>query len=80
MKKNNFTLLIFLFLGLFAGLIGSMLIDSLDTLSILTKSIDLSWQPKADFHVIKYDIQLALKLDLMCLIGILGGYFLYRKL
>jgi hypothetical protein len=80
MKKNNFTLMIFLLLGLIAGLIGSMLISSVDTLSFLTKSVDLSWQPKADFQVIQYDIQFALKLDLMCLIGILGGYLLYRKL
>lgn len=80
MKKNNLTLIILILLGLFAGLIATMLLEPVQSLSVLTKSVELNWQPKADLKVITYDIQIAFKLNLLCVIGVIGGYILYRKL
>jgi hypothetical protein len=79
MKKNNFTLLLFLFIGLIAGLIGGILIEPLAYLSFLTKSVELSWDPKADLKVFTYDFHLMIRVNLMSLLGVIGGYFLYQK-
>ncbi|MBO9604392.1 MAG: DUF4321 domain-containing protein [Paenibacillaceae bacterium] len=80
MKKNNWVLLICLILGLVAGMIVSELLAPVSGLSVLTKSVSLTWQPKADLSVIKYDLDLQIKLNLLCIIGVAAAFWIYRKL
>jgi len=79
-KKNNWVLLICLILGLVAGMIVSELLAPVSGLSVLTKSVSLTWQPKADLSVIKYDLDLQIKLNLLCIIGVAAAFWIYRKL
>ncbi|MGG1515771.1 DUF4321 domain-containing protein [Paenibacillus oryzisoli] len=80
MKKGTITLIIFLIVGLITGIIVGQLLASVPALSFLTKSVPITWQPKADLQVIKYDIDLMIRLNLCSILGLVGGFFLYRKL
>jgi uncharacterized protein YneF (UPF0154 family) len=80
MKKNNWTLVLFLILGIIAGTIVGELLAQVKGLSALTKSVEASWQPKADLQVIQYDIKVRVKLNIVSILGLLGGFWLYKKL
>jgi uncharacterized protein YneF (UPF0154 family) len=80
MKKNNWTLILFLVIGLLAGTIVGEMLSQVHGLSALTKAAEISWQPKADLQVIKYDIKLQVKLNIVSILGLIGGFWLYKKL
>ncbi|TBL81636.1 DUF4321 domain-containing protein [Paenibacillus thalictri] len=80
MKKNNLTLIIMLLLGLVAGALVGQLLSSVPGASFLTKSVGLSWQPKADLLVIKYDLELEVKLNIISIAGLAAAFWIYRKL
>ncbi|CAN7330676.1 DUF4321 domain-containing protein [Paenibacillus sp. LjRoot153] len=80
MKKNTFTLIIFLIVGLITGVIIGQLLAPVPALAFLTKSVEISWEPKADLQVVKYQFDLLVKLNLCSIIGLVGAYLLYRKL
>ncbi|KIL41017.1 membrane protein [Gordoniibacillus kamchatkensis] len=80
MKKNNWTLVLFLILGIAIGTIVGELLTQVKGLSALTKSVPFSWEPKADWQVIQYDIKLRVKLNIVSILGLLGGFWLYKKL
>lgn len=80
MKKNNWTLLLFLLLGVLAGAIFTMLLASVESFDFFTNYVELNWEPKANLQVIQYDIQMKIQFNLLSLIGIIGAYFLYRRL
>jgi hypothetical protein len=80
MKKSNLALVIFLIVGLITGIIVGQLLAPVPSLSFLTKSAQITWQPKADFQVLKYDISLQVKLNLCSILGLIGAFFVYRKL
>lgn len=80
MKKNNFTLLIFLILGLLAGTIAGEMLSSVEGIAFLTQSLNLLWEPSADLNIIKYDLRFQLKVNLVSVLGALGAYWLFRKI
>lgn len=80
MKKNNLTLAVVLIAGLLLGSILSQLLEGVSQLAFLTKSAQIVWQPSADFDVVKYDIFLQVKLNLLNLIGLAAAIWIYRKL
>lgn len=80
MKKNNWTLVLFLIIGLIAGTIAGELLSQVHGLSALTKSAEISWQPKADLQVVKYDLNLRVKLNIISILGLIGAFWLYKKL
>lgn len=80
MKKNNWTLILFLVIGLLAGTIVGEMLSQVHGLSALTKAAEITWQPKADLQVIKYDINLRVRLNIVSILGLIGGFWLYKKL
>ncbi|WP_438444329.1 DUF4321 domain-containing protein [Gorillibacterium sp. sgz5001074] len=80
MKKNTFTLIVFILLGLLAGSIVSQLLSSVEEVSFLTKSTAIEWHPKADLQILKYDLYFQVKLNLISLIGLVCAIWIYRKL
>jgi hypothetical protein len=80
MKKNTFTFILLLIIGLVAGSLVGQLLVSVPALAFLTKSVDLTWQPKADLLVIKYDLQFQMKLNLISLLGLAAAFWIFRKL
>jgi hypothetical protein len=80
MKKGTLTLVIFLVVGLLTGIIIGQLLAPISALSFLTKSAQISWEPKADLEVIKYDIHLLVKLNLCSIIGLVGALLIYRRI
>lgn len=80
MKKNNFTLIIFLILGLLAGTIVGEMLSSVEGIAFITKSLNLLWEPSADLNIIKYDLRFQLKVNLVSILGALGAYWLFRKI
>jgi hypothetical protein len=80
MKKNSFILIIFLLLGLLTGSILSELLSGVHFLSFLTKSKEISWQPRADLNVLKYDFYFQVKLNLVSIIGLIAAFWIYRKI
>ncbi|MFD0871230.1 Uncharacterised protein [Chlamydia abortus] len=80
MKKNMFTLILFLLVGLIAAAIVTQLLAPVQALSFLTKSADIVWQPKADLQIIKYDLYIQIKLNLISILGIILAVWIYRKL
>ncbi|WP_438434347.1 DUF4321 domain-containing protein [Gorillibacterium sp. sgz500922] len=80
MKKTNFTLTLFLIVGLMTGLILTELLASVKGIAFLTNTAQIDWHPKADFHVLKYDINLTIRLNLLCIAAMIGAFLVYRKL
>jgi len=80
MKKNNFTLIIFLVTGLLLGTIFSQLVSNVPWLSFLSKSAEINWQPRADLQVIQYDLQFTVRLNLASILGLAAAFLMYRKL
>ncbi|MEW9700140.1 DUF4321 domain-containing protein [Paenibacillus sp. SI8] len=80
MKKGTVTLIIFLIVGLLTGIIVGQLLAPVSALAFLTKSAQINWEPKADLQVVKYELHLLVKLNLCSILGLVGAYFLYRKL
>ncbi|WP_213412944.1 DUF4321 domain-containing protein [Xylanibacillus composti] len=80
MKKNTFTLLFFLAIGLLVATIISELLTPVRALSFLTKSAAITWEPKANFQVIQYDLYIQVKLNLISIFGLIAAFWFYRKL
>ncbi len=80
MRKNNWILTVFLFLGLIAGTIVSHLLDSVQSVAFLTRSTAISWHPKADFNFLNYEFMIQVKLNLLHLIGLAAAAWVYRKI
>ncbi|SDD24694.1 protein of unknown function [Paenibacillus sp. UNCCL117] len=80
MKKNTLTLILMLLIGLVAGTLVGQLLSPVAALSFLTKAVELSWQPKADLLVIRYDLDLYIRLNLISIAGLAAGFWVYRKI
>ncbi|MBP1995923.1 DUF4321 domain-containing protein [Paenibacillus eucommiae] len=80
MGKNNLTLIVCLVIGLIAGIIVGQLLEPVSALSFLTKSAQISWEPKADLEVVKYEFHLLVKLNLCSILGLVGAFLIYRRL
>ncbi|MCS7458729.1 DUF4321 domain-containing protein [Paenibacillus doosanensis] len=80
MKKNTFTFILLLIIGLVAGALVGQLLAPVPGLSFLTKSVELAWEPRADLLVLKYDFHIQLKLNLISLLGLAASFWIYRKL
>ncbi len=80
MKKNAGTLILFLLLGWLLGTWVSTLLEPVTMLSFLTKSTTIDWSPNANLNIIRYNIDLHLKMSLLSLIGVIVSIWLYRKL
>jgi hypothetical protein len=80
MKKNAWILILFLLIGWVAGTIVGQLLSPVKALQFLTESVYLTWEPKADLDIIKYDFHLQVKLNLIGIIGLIGAFSVYRKL
>lgn len=80
MKKNTWTLILFILLGLLAGSLLSQALEPVHGAAFLTKSSEISWHPKADLQILKYDLYFQVKLNLISLLGLAGAIWIYRKL
>ena len=80
MKKNALTLVVFLVAGLLLGSILGDLLSGVNGLAFLTKTSQITWKPAADLNVIRYDVTLEVKLNLISIIGLVAAFWLYRKL
>lgn len=80
MKKNSLTFIVFLIVALIAAAIITQLLAPVGALSFLTKSAEIAWQPRADFHVVEYDISLKIRLNIISILAIIGAIWIYRKL
>ncbi|OXS57935.1 hypothetical protein B1A99_14955 [Cohnella sp. CIP 111063] len=80
MKKNGWILLLFLFLGLLAGALLANWLKEVPGLSFLTRALEVSWSPAADLAVIKYSLNLEVRLSLLSVIGAAVAIWLYRKM
>ena len=80
MKKNGWILLLFIFLGLLVGALLANWLKEVPGLSFLTRAMEVSWSPAADLAVIKYSLNLEIRLSLLSVIGAAVAIWLYRKM
>ncbi|WP_426448677.1 DUF4321 domain-containing protein [Paenibacillus sp. S-38] len=80
MKKNSLTLILLLLVCLIAGTLVGQLLAPYPYLGFLTKTVTLTWQPKADLLVIRYDLDLQIRLNLIGILGLALGFWIFRKL
>ncbi|MCI3923614.1 DUF4321 domain-containing protein [Paenibacillus sp. TRM 82003] len=80
MKKNNLTLIVILVAGLLTGSILAQLFAEVPWLAFLTKSADITWEPRADLQVVRYDLKFAVTLNLASVIGLAAAFWIYRKM
>ncbi|MDF2713939.1 MAG: hypothetical protein K0R28_864 [Paenibacillus sp.] len=80
MKKSGFMLVLFLLLGLLAAAIVTQLLAPVPWLGFLTKSAHITWEPKADLNVIKYDLFIQVKLNVISIVGIAAAIWIYRRM
>jgi H+/Cl- antiporter ClcA len=79
MKKNNFTLVIFLLIGLLAGTLLGHLVSGVSWLAFLTKSTTIEWAPRANLQVIQYDLHFWIRFNLASFLGLIAAFWMYRK-
>lgn len=80
MKKNNWILVLFLLIGMLTGSLLAHVLQDISVLSFLTQAKDISWEPKADLDILKYDLKIQVKLSLLSVVGLVAGFWLYRRL
>jgi len=80
MKKNAGILILFLLLGWLIDEWIATLLEPVAILSFLTKSTTIEWSPSANLNIIRYNIELHLKLSLLSLLGVVAAIWLYRRL
>jgi hypothetical protein len=78
MNKNIIVLLIVLVSGLLAGSIIGEILNP--WVPFLNKSADITWEPKADLDILKYDFYIQVKLNLASVLGLVVAFWVYRKL
>jgi hypothetical protein len=74
------TLIIFIVLGLLAGTIIAELLSPVSSLAFLTKSTPMEWHPKADLQILKYDLDIQVKLNLTSILCAIGAIWIYRRM
>lgn len=79
MKNRYVFLFLYLFIGLLAGSLVNHLLASVQAVSFLTKTLELSWHPAANFDFVKYDLSITVKISLFSLLGMIAGIWIYRR-
>lgn len=80
MKKNTLTFIVFVLVGLLTGMIIAQLLSPYPLFSFLTKSAQVTWQPRADLNIIQYDLHFQVKLNLASILGLVLAIWIYRRL
>lgn len=70
----------FLLLGWLTGTWIAKALQPVKALSFLTASTPITWSPRANFDIIRYDITIEFEICLLGLIGIITAIWLYRRL
>jgi hypothetical protein len=78
MNKNTAILLIILVAGLLAGSIIGEILNP--WVPFLNKSASITWEPKADLDILKYDLYIQVKLNLASVLGLVIAFWIYRRL
>jgi hypothetical protein len=78
MPKNTLVLIILLVIGLlFGSIIGELLSPWIPFLSTYKA---ITWEPKANLDILKYDFFIQVKLNLASVLGLVLAFWIYRKL
>ncbi len=72
-------LAVYLFIGLLSGSIVAYLLRDVQILTFLTKSMPISWSPRADFDFLKYEFFIQVRISLLSIIGLIFAIWLYRR-
>ncbi|GMK38394.1 hypothetical protein PCCS19_14480 [Paenibacillus sp. CCS19] len=80
MKKNGWTLLLFIVLGLITGALIAKWLKRVSALSFLTDTTTIKWSPDADLAVLSYDLTIRLELSLLSILCLVLAIWLFRKL
>lgn len=76
--KHTFILIVLLIVGL---LIGSLIGEAFSGLiPALGKYQSITWEPKADLNILKYDFYVQVKLNISSVIGLVIAFWIYRKI
>lgn len=79
MKKNNKMLLLFAAVGVIVGSIVTSVLQDVESIQFLTKSVAFNWSPSADLNVIRYAIDIDFNVSLMHVLGVVAAVWVYRK-
>jgi len=78
MPKNTIVLVIILVVGLlFGSIIGEILSP---WMPFLSTGKAITWEPKADLDILKYNFFIQVKLNLASVLGLVLAFWIYRKL
>jgi hypothetical protein len=80
MKKNNKILIAFAAVGIIVGTIATNALADVTAIQFLTKAVEFGWAPSADLGVIRYDFDIHFKLNLMNIVGLALGIWVYKKI
>lgn len=78
MRKSPFWRLVgFLLLGAILGTLAGQLLAH--EVPVLGRTTSVSWRPQADLAVIKYSIDITLRVNWVTLIGVIVAFFVHRR-
>jgi hypothetical protein len=78
MNKNTIVLVIVLVAGLLAGSVIGKLLNP--WVPFLSEAAQITWEPKADLDILKYDFYIQVKLNLASVLGLILAFWIYRKI
>ncbi|MFC4767901.1 DUF4321 domain-containing protein [Effusibacillus consociatus] len=79
-SSNLWRLIGILIIGLTIGTLAGNLLANAFHITWLDTWTPISWNPAADFGIVKYDLHLQVKLNLASLIGLVLGYRISKKM
>ncbi|GAA0355144.1 DUF4321 domain-containing protein [Bacillus horti] len=78
MQKNTVVFIIVLLIGV---IVGSIIGDILSPwVPFLATSKAITWEPKADLELLKYDFFIQVRLNLASILGLVVAIWIYRRL
>jgi uncharacterized protein YneF (UPF0154 family) len=78
MPKNTVVLIILMVIGLlFGSIIGELLSP---WVPFLAKYKAITWEPKANLDILKYDFFIQFKLNLASVLGLVLAFWIFRRL
>lgn len=77
MKKSLWRTALFLLMGAILGTLAGQLLA--DQVSFLSRTVTTEWHPQADLSVLRFSLDVVVRVNWLTLVGVIVAWFVARK-